>query len=130
VKTFVIGIGDGTASNPALLGSWADAGHTARTGAVHYYQTSSPLDLKTAFDAIVGGIVSCDFKMTQAAPDPSLISVTENGVAISPSPTNGYSFDPSTNTVSLHGTACDMLKSNASTKVGVLYGCPGPPPIP
>jgi hypothetical protein len=130
VKTFVIGMGDGTASDPTLLGSWADAGHTARTGAVHYYQTTSPQDLKTAFDAIVGGIVSCDFKMSQAAPDPSLISVTENGATISPSPTNGYSFDPSTNTVTLHGAACDMLKNNASTKVGVLYGCPGPPPIP
>ena len=130
VKTFVIGIGDGTASNPALLGSWADAGHTARAGATHYYQTSSPQDLKSAFDAIVGGIVSCDFKMMQAAPDPTLITVTENGAAISPSPTNGYSFDPSTNTVSLHGAACDLLKSSASTKVGVRYGCPGPPPIP
>ena len=68
--------------------------------------------------------------MMQAAPDPSLITVTENGTAISPSPTNGYTFDPSTNTVTLHGAACDTLKSNASTKVGVLYGCPGPPPIP
>jgi hypothetical protein len=130
VKTFVIGIGDGTASDPTTLNSWADAGHTARTGTTHYYQTSSPQDLKAAFDAIVGGIVSCDFKMMQSAPDPSLIRVTENGSVLSPSPTNGYTFDPSTNTVTLHGAACDMLKSNASTKVGVLYGCPGPPPIP
>jgi len=130
VKTFVIGIGDGTASNPTLLNSWADAGHTARTGTTHYYQTSSPADLKAAFDAIVGGIVSCDFKMMQSAPDPSLIRVTENGTVLSPSPTNGYSFDPSTNTVTLHGPACDMLKTTPSTKVGVLYGCPAPPPIP
>jgi von Willebrand factor type A domain len=130
VKTYVIGIGDGTASNPTLLNAWADAGHTARTGTTHYYQTSSPTELKAAFDAIVGGLVSCDFKMMQSAPDPSLIRVTENGTVLSPSPTNGYSFDPSTNTVTLHGPACDMLKTNASTKVGVLYGCPAPPPIP
>jgi hypothetical protein len=130
VKTYVIGMGDGTASNPTLLNAWADAGHTARTGATHYYQTSSPTELKAAFDAIVGGLVSCDFKMMQAAPDPSLVRVTENGAVLSPSPTNGYSFDPSTNTVTLHGPACDMLKANASTKVGVLYGCPAPPPIP
>ena len=130
VKTFVIGIGDGTASNPTLLNQWADAGHTARTGATHYYQTSSPTDLKAAFDAIVGGIVSCDFKMMQSAPDPSLIRVTENGAVLSPSPTNGYTFDPSTNTVTLHGGACDMLETTPSTKVGVLYGCPAPPPIP
>ncbi len=130
VKTFVIGIGDGTASNPTLLNSWAVAGHTARTGATQYYQTSSPADLKAAFDGIVGGIVSCDFKMMQSAPDPSLIRVTENGTVLSPSPTNGYTFDPSTNTVTLHGSACDMLKTTPSTKVGVLYGCPAPPPIP
>lgn len=130
VKTYVIGMGDGTASNPTLLNSWADAGHTARTGGTHYYQTSSPADLKAAFDAIVGGIVSCDFKMMQTAPDPSLITVTENGAAVSPSPTNGYSYDSTTNTVTLHGTACDLLTKNANTKVGVLYGCPGPPPIP
>ncbi|HEX8954161.1 MAG TPA: VWA domain-containing protein [Polyangia bacterium] len=129
VKTFVIGIGDGTASNPALLNSWADAGHTARAGATHYYQTSSPADLKAAFDAIVGGIVSCDFKMMQSAPDPTLIRVTENGTLLSPSPTVGYTFDPATNTVTLHGAACDMLKTTPSTKVSVQYGCPGPPPI-
>src|SRR5262249_10918017 len=55
VKTYVIGMGDGTASDPTLLNSWADAGHTALTGTTHYYQTSSPAELKTAFDTIVGG---------------------------------------------------------------------------
>ncbi|HEY2743275.1 MAG TPA: vWA domain-containing protein [Polyangia bacterium] len=130
VKTYVIGMGDGTASDPTLLNSWADAGHTALTGATHYYQTSSPAALKSAFDAIVGGIVSCDFKMTQAAPDPSLITVTENGTAVSPSPTVGWTYDAGSNTVSLHGAACDMLTANSSTQVGVLYGCPGLPPIP
>ena len=130
VKTFVIGIGAATNTDPTTLNAWADAGHTARAGATHYYQTNSPQDLKAAFDAIVGGVVSCDFKMMQAAPDPSLITVTENGTAVAPSPTNGYSFDPSTNTVSLHGTACDLLRTSPSTKVSVVYGCPGPAPIP
>jgi hypothetical protein len=129
VSTFVIGIGAATNTDPALLNAWADAGHTARSGAVHYYQTNSSADLKAAFDAIAGGIVSCDFQMTQAAPDPTLITVTENGVAVSPSPTVGYTYDAGTNTVTLHGAACDALKSDANTKVSVTYGCPGPPPI-
>ena len=130
VKTYVIGMGDGTASDPTTLNSWADAGHTALTGGTHYYQTSSPAALKQAFDAIVGGIVSCDFKMMQDAPDPTLISVTENGAAVAQSPTVGWSYDASSHTVTLHGAACDMLTQNASTKVSVLYGCPGPAPIP
>jgi hypothetical protein len=129
VKTFVIGIGADTNTNPTLLNQWADAGHTARSGATHYYQTNSPADLKAAFDSIVGGIVSCDFKMSQSAPDPTLITVSENGTALNPDPANGYSYDASTNTITLHGTACDTLKGNAATKVSVVYGCPGPGPI-
>jgi hypothetical protein len=129
VSTFVIGIGAATNTDPTLLNAWADAGHTARSGATHYYQTNSSADLMAAFDAIAGGIVSCDFQMTEAAPDPTLITVTENGTPVSPSPTVGYTYDPATNTVTLHGAACDALKNDASTKVSVVYGCPGPPPI-
>ena len=129
VSTFIIGIGAATNTDPTLLNAWADAGHTARSGATHYYQTNSSADLMAAFDAIAGGIVSCDFQMTQAAPDPSLITVTENGTPVSPSPTVGYTYDAATNTVTLHGAACDALKNDANTKVSVVYGCPGPPPI-
>ena len=77
VSTFVIGIGAATNTDPTLLNAWADAGHTARSGATHYYQTNSSADLMAAFDAIAGGIVSCDFQMTESAPDPTLITVTE-----------------------------------------------------
>jgi hypothetical protein len=133
VATFVIGIGADTNTNPDLLNEWADAGHTAKTvanpGDPRYFQTNSPGALKTAFDSISSGIVSCDFKMAQAAPDPTLITVTENGMPVSPSPTVGYTYDPGTNTITLHGAACDTLKSNPGTKVQVIYGCPGLPPI-
>jgi hypothetical protein len=130
VRTFVIGVGSDTASNPSLLNEWADAGHTANgTGAVRYIQASSPADLKSAFDTIAGGVVSCDFKMAQAAPDPTLITVLEGGQPVSPSATMGYTYDAGTNTISLHGPACDTLKANPATKVQVIYGCPGPGPI-
>jgi hypothetical protein len=132
VKTFVIGIGADTNTNPTLLNEWADAGHTARSGATHYFQTNSPQDLKTAFDSIVGSVASCDFKMTQSAPDPSLINVTLDGAAVPKDPANGYTFDGTSDTVSLHGTACAKLQSDAAAKVSVIYGCPppaNPPPI-
>jgi hypothetical protein len=132
VKTFVIGIGADTNTNPALLNQWADAGHTARAGATHYYQTNSPQDLKAAFDAIVGSVATCDFKMTQNAPDPSLINVTLGGAAVPKDPVNGYTFDPASDAVSLHGSACAKLQGNAATTVSVVYGCPppaNPPPI-
>jgi hypothetical protein len=129
VRTFVIGIGSETDTNPELLDAWADDGHTARAGNVHYYQTNSPADLDAAFDAIAGDIASCDFTLSGAPDDPTLINVAENGVAISPSPTVGWTFDPSTHTVTLHGVACDAIKNDAQTKVSVAYGCPSLGPI-
>jgi hypothetical protein len=129
VRTFVIGVGSDTNTNPGLLNAWAVAGHTDKPGTTKYYQTNSPQDLDNAFQSIAGGVVSCDFKMMQSAPDPSLITVLENGQPVSPSATVGYTYDPGTNTISLHGAACDTLKANPNTTVKVIYGCPGPGPI-
>src|SRR6185295_3607350 len=74
VKTFVIGFGDGTQSNPDLLNSWAVAGHTDRPGATKYFQSNSQADLKSAFDQIAGS-VSCSFKMMSTPPDPKQLYV-------------------------------------------------------
>ncbi len=127
VKTYVIGVGSATASNPAALNSWATAGHTAKASSPRYYQSNSAADLKTAFDAIVGGIVSCTFKMAQAAPDPTQLYVWSGGVSVSASTTNGYTYDANGPSVTLHGPPCDLLKSTPNTKIQVVYGCPAPP---
>jgi len=129
VKTYVIGVGGDTASNPMLLNAWADAGHTARTGAAtKYYQASSPTDLKSAFDTIVGSVVSCKFTLGSAPPDAQQLFVWENGVQVPADPANGYSYDPAGPSVTLHGKSCDQLKANPNDKVQVIYGCPAPPP--
>jgi hypothetical protein len=130
VKTYVIGVGDATASDPSLLNAWAVAGHTAQTGAAtQYYQANSPSDLKTAFDAIAGGLVSCTFKLGATPPDPTQLYVWQNGQPVAADPTNGFVYDPSGPSVILKGTTCDNLQKNPSTKIQVVYGCPSPPPI-
>jgi hypothetical protein len=130
VKTYVIGVGAGTASNPVLLNAWADAGHTARAGATKYYQTNSQTELKAAFDAIAGGIASCTFKMSQAAPDPSKLYVFENSIPVAMDAQSGYTFDQASNSITLHGSSCDKLKTDPMTKIQVVYGCPSAPPPP
>jgi hypothetical protein len=130
VKTYVIGVGGDTASDPTALDAWAVAGHTARVGApTQYYQANSPQDLKDAFDTIVGGVVSCKFALGSMPPDPSQLYVWENGVQVAVDPANGYSYDASGPSVTLNGTACAQLKANPNDKVQVIYGCPAPPPI-
>jgi len=127
VKTFVIGVGDGTASDPATLDSWAVAGHTDRATSPKYFQANSPTDLKTAFDTIAGGLASCTFQMAQPVPDPSMLYVWSNGQPVPSDPQNGYSYDASTQSVTLHGTACDQVRTNPQTKVRVIYGCSAAP---
>jgi hypothetical protein len=130
VKTYVIGVGDGTASDPTALDSWADAGHTAQTGAAtKYYQANSPNDLKTAFDTIVGSVVSCKFSLSSAPPDAQQLYVWLNGVQVPVDAANGYTYDPAGPSVTLNGTTCAQLKANPNDKVQVIYGCPAPPPI-
>ena len=130
VKTYVIGVGDATASDPSTLNAWAVAGHTAQTGAAtQYYQANSPSDLKTAFDAIAGGLVSCTFKLGATPPDPSQLYVWQNGQPVPADPANGFVYDASGPSVILKGTTCDNLQKNPSTKIQVVYGCPSPPPI-
>jgi hypothetical protein len=130
VKTYVIGVGDGTASDPTALDSWAVAGHTARVGAAtQYYQANSPQDLKDAFDTIVGGVVSCKFALGSQPPDAMQLYVWENGVQVPVDPANGYTYDASGPSVTLNGSACAQLKANPNDKVQVVYGCPAPPPI-
>jgi hypothetical protein len=126
VRTFIIGIGSETDSQPGLLNDWADAGHTARAGDVHYYQTNSSTTLDAAFDAIAGDIASCDFKLTNP-PDAQDLQVWENGFPVAPSWTSGWTFDASTETLSLHGAPCDAVKNQAGTKVSVVYACPTAP---
>jgi von Willebrand factor type A domain len=130
VKTYVIGVGTGTASNPDLLNAWAVAGHTDRAGTTKYYQTNSQADLKAAFDAIALGLVSCTFKMSAPVPDPNQVYVFDNGVPVPNDPVDGFTYDAMGPTVTLNGAACAALKANPMNDVKVQYGCAIPPPVP
>ncbi len=129
VKTYVIGVGAETAGNPQTLNDWAVAGHTDRAGLLKYYQANSPQDLQDAFTAIAGGVVSCTFALGQTPPDPMQLYVWENGKMVPADANNGFTYDPNTNAIVLHGAACDQLKQDPMAKVQVVYGCPGPPGI-
>jgi len=129
VKTFVIGIGSETESNPSLLNDWADKGHTARNDpARKYYQANDAAALITAFDAIIGQTASCAFQLQPAPPDPTLVVGQLDGVAQPNDQMNGYTYDGATQSLVFHGTACDKITQGLVQNVGAVYGCP-PAPI-
>jgi len=129
VKTFVVGVGSETSSNPGLLNAWADAGHTARPGSTHYFQSSSATELADAFQTIANGIVSCTFSLSDAPPDPSQLFVWMGGVQVPLDAVNGYNYFDSPPSVTLNGAMCDQLKTDPTKKVQIVYGCPSAPPI-
>jgi hypothetical protein len=127
IRTFVVGIGADTQSNPAALDGWATAGHTARaSGTPLYYQANNVTDLQTAFADIISGIASCEYQLTQKPDDPSLLTAYLDGQAVANDPANGATYDAGSQSMIFHGTSCDKIKSGAVAKVDVVYGCPSP----
>jgi hypothetical protein len=125
VPTFVVGFGASITSDPSALNMMAAAGGTGMP-----YSASSPAELEMALDLISGMVVvpSCTYELADVPNDPSLLSVTFDGVPVprSPSHTNGWDYDPTTNTITFYGTACDELQSGTVASVHVDYGCGGP----
>jgi len=127
VRTFVVGFGQVSTSSPDILDAFAEAGGTARTGAAtKFYPAADAADLEDAFDQIVSGLTSCEFKLDAPPADASLVSPTFDGVAVIADATNGFSYDAATQLVSFHGLACDKLRSGAVTQVEFIYGCEAP----
>ncbi len=124
VRTFVIGFGSDTQSNPALLNDWAVAGHTNLPGGTKYYQASSAAALQQAFSDIVSGVAACTFTLTAPPADPTLVIGELNGAGIATDSANGFTYDTATQSVTFHGSACQTIQNDPSTKVSVVYGCP------
>jgi hypothetical protein len=127
VRTFVIGFGaDVTSSQGANLNAWAVAGHTDRPGAEKYYVANTVADLQQAFSAIVAGVATCTYQLQAPPADPDLVAPYLDGAPVQHDATNGFTYDAGSQTVSFHGTVCDLIRSGSVTKVEFIYGCAAP----
>ncbi len=122
VKTFVVGFsGDVNADE---LTSIAQAAGTAP-----YYQADDAASLQTAFDTIAAHVASCTYQLQSTPPQEQLYVFFNNDPAgIASDPANGYTYDPATNTLTFHGSACDALQAGTVTDIDVVFGCPKPTP--
>jgi hypothetical protein len=123
-QTFVIGVGTETAN----LTSFATAGGTGQ-----FYSATSPDQLTTALNAIVGTVASCTFALGKVPPDPNNIVIEFNGDNTlrppqDPNHVDGWDYtSPSDTTVQIYGSWCDNVTSGTYTTTEVLMGCPGQP---
>ncbi|HUH05295.1 MAG TPA: VWA domain-containing protein [Kofleriaceae bacterium] len=122
VKTFVIGFGSGV--NATALNDTAIAGGTALpNGPPYYYQANDAVQLQMALDAIGGAVLSCTYVLDQV-PENADFFIYFNGTLVGEDPTNGWTYDPTDNTVTFTGTSCDSLRTGVVTDLVIVHNCP------
>jgi hypothetical protein len=125
VRTFVVGFG--SAVDPAELDGMATAGGTAIAGGPpYYYQADDAASLGSALTTIAGSVLSCSYTLSDVPPDPDLLFVYFDGVAVDRDTTgaDGWDYDGGTNQLVFHGPACDALLSGGVADLIISYGCP------
>jgi von Willebrand factor type A domain len=118
VQTFVVGLGVNAASVDAI----AQAGGTGQS-----VSANNQAELTAALDSIALSISSCNFALGTTPPDPTKLNVYFNGdpSGVPENGTDGWSYDPATNTIHFNGSSCDQIKNQQVTSIVVGYGCPG-----
>jgi hypothetical protein len=121
IRVFVLGI---AGVNDSFLQNLANAGQGVQQGQTNakYYTANSPQDLQTAFQQIIGGVVSCELTINGTV-DPEQAkggSVTLNGQML----TYGTDWQVvNGTTIKLVGAACDQLKSTPNPQVQASFPC-------
>jgi hypothetical protein len=131
IHTYVLGFGGLFGLDPQVLNDAAVEGREPRPGGPpHFYAADNAQQLHMVLDQIAGGIIvpSCTFSLASAPPDPMLVTVTADGVAVprSTAHTNGWDYHPDASHITFFGSYCQKIESGAIANVGFVFGCPGP----
>jgi von Willebrand factor type A domain len=129
IRTFVVGFGGEV--DPDQLNAMAQEGGTALPGDPQYYQADDADGLAAAFADIAGSVLSCVFVLDQAPPDVDDLYAFFDMMQIPRDPThgNGWDYDPTTNTITFYGPACDSIQADEVETVSIVFGCPELPPV-
>jgi len=80
-----------------------------------------------ALGKITGNIVSCNYPLTMAPPNPNYVEIDDNtGNPIPRDPThmNGWDFGPNDMSIIFYGMACTDLQNGVTTSIQAVFGCP------
>lgn len=131
IRTFVIGVVDGTtAAPPDILSKVAEAGGTGRFYSVDASQLQK--DLGEALAKIERAATDCTFDLpdAQEGNDPEMVNVLASGpsgtvtVARDRAQKSGWDYvQNDVKRIKLYGDACNDIASGEVTKVKVVFGC-------
>ncbi len=123
VRTFAVGF----TQDPDNVDAQELAAIASNGGTRQHYLATSTAELEQALDSIGGtAALSCTHSLKDNVPpegtkiyvyfDASVDTIAED-------PVDGWTYDPATTTVTLHGAACDQVKSGEVSEVVVSYDC-------
>ena len=125
---FVVGVGN-VAPAVMTLDQLAVNGGRPQATEPKYYPVASTADLVSVLTMIGGQITSCSFGLGKVPPVPDNVGVySDPGQKKIPRDTthvNGWDYGAGMMSVELFGTACDNVKSKATTQIQAIFGCPG-----
>jgi hypothetical protein len=130
VRTFVVGFG--AAVSTTSLDAFARAGGVPNAGGPNaFYDAADAASLDGALASIAQSTLSCTLQLSSGPPndDPNLIFVYFDKmpplVSRDTTHQDGWDYDPSSRTLTFHGTACERLKSGQVKDAEVVFGCAG-----
>jgi len=122
IPTAVVGFTTG-ASVSSLEAIASRGGLANPAGPPSYYVADDAASLDTVFDEIARRVVSCTIPLTTTPPDPAALFVNENDVPLAEGAADGWTYDATTNSLTLNGASCDRLRSGETTRLTISYGC-------
>lgn len=125
IPVFVVGFR--SEANPDKLNALAEAGGTDAPGANRFYTANTTSELTDAVRTISTDVIACSQTLDAAPASADLLDVSIDNQQVPRDPSNGFSYDPSTHTLSIHGSWCDTLQSAAAdgTVLEVTVNCAG-----
>jgi hypothetical protein len=125
ISTYVVGFN----FSDSRLDEIAEAGGTDAppAGGERFYSASNATELVDALKSIQSSIIQCSYNLDPPPEDSDRIWVEVDGAFISEGGPGGYTYDSSTNTLTLNSDACADLQA-ASTQAGgvpleISLGC-------
>ena len=82
-----------------------------------------------ALSEIAATVASCTFTLDQVPPDLAELYVFFDGdpAGVPQDGANGWTYDPVTNTITFHGSACSSIQDGTTGEIDIVYGCNLPP---
>jgi hypothetical protein len=122
IGTFVVGM-PGSEPYVDLLNAMAEAGGTARSGALEYYPVEDTAELEASLTAIAASVaITCELPLDYEPPDPDYVNVYFDGTLVAYDPDDGWEWSESGH-VLIRGAACEQLASGDVLEVQILAGC-------